>query len=172
MVADRGRSCRRPFRPYREASGSRRRYTGVRGCRGCNSERPKKGRRRVHRRKWWRTRRPPAQSEALADLVGTINSSLRNHDGKGAQRSNDGSPAWWRLKTIMKRILGLILLGTCLPLMSCAAGSRTFGETAADTLPTWLGGEPQGLSPRSGTPEYGAWMTKRAQQAAWPKDKQ
>jgi hypothetical protein len=35
---------------------------------------------------------------ALADLIGTINSSLRNHDGKGVQRTNDGSPARWRLK--------------------------------------------------------------------------
>jgi hypothetical protein len=72
----------------------------------------------------------------------------------------------------MKLILGLTLLSACLPLMSCAAGSRTIGETAADTLPTWLGGEPQGLPPRSGTPEYDAWMAKRAQQAVVPKDKQ
>jgi hypothetical protein len=35
---------------------------------------------------------------ALADLIGTINSSLRNHDGKGVQRSNEGAPARWRLK--------------------------------------------------------------------------
>jgi hypothetical protein len=36
--------------------------------------------------------------EAVRDLVGTINSSLRNHDGKGVQRANDGSPARWQLK--------------------------------------------------------------------------
>jgi hypothetical protein len=35
---------------------------------------------------------------ALSDLIGTINSSLRNHDGKGVYRTNDGSPARWRLK--------------------------------------------------------------------------
>jgi hypothetical protein len=35
---------------------------------------------------------------ALADLIGTINSSLRNHDGKGVQRSNEGAPARWRMK--------------------------------------------------------------------------
>src|ERR1700694_2126446 len=29
----------------------------------------------------------------FADLIGTINSSLRNHDGKGVQRTNEGSPA-------------------------------------------------------------------------------
>jgi hypothetical protein len=36
---------------------------------------------------------------ALADLIGTINSSLRNHDGKGVERTNEGSPARWRLAT-------------------------------------------------------------------------
>ena len=65
---------------------------------------------------------------------------------------------------VVKLILRLVLLGACLPLMSCAAGSRTIGETAADTLPTWLVGEPKGLPPRSSTPEYDAWMAKRAQQ--------
>ena len=40
-------------------------------------------------------RRP--DKAALADLIGTINSSLRNHDGKGVQRTNEGSPAKWRL---------------------------------------------------------------------------
>src|SRR5260370_35485007 len=29
---------------------------------------------------------------ALADLIGTINASLRNHPGKGLQRVNNGSP--------------------------------------------------------------------------------
>jgi hypothetical protein len=35
----------------------------------------------------------------LADLIGTINSSLRNHVGKGVQRTNEGSPARWKLTT-------------------------------------------------------------------------
>jgi hypothetical protein len=39
----------------------------------------------------------PAKAD-LADLIGTINSSLRNHDGKGVQRANEGSPARWKLK--------------------------------------------------------------------------
>ena len=34
---------------------------------------------------------------ALTDLIGTINVSLRSHDGKGVQRTNEGSPAKWRL---------------------------------------------------------------------------
>jgi hypothetical protein len=34
---------------------------------------------------------------ALADLIGTINSSLRNHAGKGVKRTNEGSPARWKI---------------------------------------------------------------------------
>jgi hypothetical protein len=37
--------------------------------------------------------------DALADLTGSILSSLRNHDGKGIERTNEGSPARWRLHT-------------------------------------------------------------------------
>jgi hypothetical protein len=37
-------------------------------------------------------------SERLADLIGTVLASLRNHDGKGVQRTNEGSPAKWKLK--------------------------------------------------------------------------
>jgi hypothetical protein len=33
----------------------------------------------------------------FADLIGTINSSVRNHDGWGVQRTNEGSPARWAL---------------------------------------------------------------------------
>ncbi len=36
---------------------------------------------------------------ALADLTGSILSSLRNHDGKGVQRTNEGSPARWRFRS-------------------------------------------------------------------------
>ena len=38
-----------------------------------------------------------ADKAALADLIGTILASLRNHDGKGVQRTNEGSPARWML---------------------------------------------------------------------------
>ena len=34
---------------------------------------------------------------ALADLTGTVLASLRNHKGKGIERTNEGSPAKWRL---------------------------------------------------------------------------
>jgi hypothetical protein len=36
----------------------------------------------------------------LADLIGTINSSLRNHAGKGVEQVNEGSPARWRLTSV------------------------------------------------------------------------
>jgi hypothetical protein len=35
---------------------------------------------------------------AVADLTGSILASLRNHVGKGVQRTNEGSPARWELK--------------------------------------------------------------------------
>jgi len=38
-------------------------------------------------------------------------------------------------------------------------------ETIAD-MPHWMGGLPEGTPPRRGTPEYDAWMKKRAEDAA------
>jgi hypothetical protein len=38
-----------------------------------------------------------ATPAAVADLTGSILASLRNHVGKGIQRTNEGSPAVWRL---------------------------------------------------------------------------
>jgi hypothetical protein len=35
--------------------------------------------------------------EAVADLTGSVLASLRNHKGKGVARTNEGSPARWRL---------------------------------------------------------------------------
>jgi hypothetical protein len=35
---------------------------------------------------------------AMADLIGTVLASLRNHKGKGIERANEGTPARWRLK--------------------------------------------------------------------------
>jgi hypothetical protein len=34
---------------------------------------------------------------AVADLTGSILASLRNHVGKGIERTNEGSPAKWKL---------------------------------------------------------------------------
>jgi hypothetical protein len=36
-------------------------------------------------------------------------------------------------------------------------------------MPHWMGGEPEGVPPRRGTPEYDAWVAARAQEAARPK---
>src|SRR6266550_6570051 len=36
--------------------------------------------------------------DALADLAGSVLASLRNHKGKGIERTNEGAPARWRLK--------------------------------------------------------------------------
>src|ERR1700730_17586592 len=64
MVSDRGRNCYRPIHSYCQASRSRWRNPGFPGCRGRNPMCPQKGRRRVHRGEWWRTRR--SSSEATA----------------------------------------------------------------------------------------------------------
>jgi hypothetical protein len=39
-------------------------------------------------------------------------------------------------------------------------------------MPYWMGGEPAGVPPRRGTPEYEAWAAARAQEAARPKTDQ
>jgi hypothetical protein len=54
-------------------------------------------------------------------------------------------------------------------LSSCAG--RTAGEHIAD-MPHWMGGEPPGVPPRRGTPEYDAWTAARAQEAARAKTDQ
>lgn len=65
--------------------------------------------------------------------------------------------------------LGMKWLLLCLAfvLLSACAG-RSAGEHIAD-MPHWLGGEPEGVPPRRGTPEYDAWMAARTQEAARPK---
>jgi hypothetical protein len=62
-----------------------------------------------------------------------------------------------------------LLCLACLSLLSCAG--RTTGERMAD-MPQWLGGEPAGVPPRRGTPEYDAWAAARAEEAAKPKTQQ
>jgi hypothetical protein len=61
----------------------------------------------------------------------------------------------------------LLLFLAALSLSSCM-GSRTAGEHIAD-MPHWMGGLPPDTPPRRGTPEYDAWMAKRAEEAARPK---
>jgi hypothetical protein len=62
-----------------------------------------------------------------------------------------------------------LLCLACATLPSCAGQSA--GERLAD-MPHWIGGEPAGVPPRRGTPEYDAWMAARAEEAARPKTNQ
>jgi hypothetical protein len=62
-----------------------------------------------------------------------------------------------------------LLCLACVSLSSCAA--QTAGERMAD-MPHWMGGLPEGVPPRRGTPEYDAWMAARAEEAAKPKTAQ
>ena len=48
---------------------------------------------------------------ALGDLTGSILASLRNHKGKGIERTNEGAPARWRLKGVADWQLPDILPG-------------------------------------------------------------
>jgi len=73
------------------------------------------------------------------------------------------------MRTRLKIKTALLSLAA-LSLLSCA-GSRTPGEHIAD-MPQWMGGLPADAPPRRGTPEYDAWMAKRAQDAARPKTEQ
>jgi hypothetical protein len=57
----------------------------------------------------------------------------------------------------------------CVALSSCAG--LTAGERMAE-MPRWMGGEPPGVPPRRGTPEYDAWAAARAQEAARAKTDQ
>jgi len=59
----------------------------------------------------------------------------------------------------------MLCLG-CVLLSGCAGKSP--GEQIAD-MPQWMGGEPEGVPPRRGTPEYEAWMAARAHEAGRPK---
>ena len=62
------------------------------------------------------------------------------------------------------------LLGLACVLLSSCAG-KTPGEQIAD-MPHWMGGEPAGVPPRRGTPEYDAWKAARAEEAVRPKTEQ
>jgi hypothetical protein len=72
---------------------------------------------------------------------------------------------WLKAKDATRGQIFLCL--AALSLSSCA-GERTAGERFAD-MPHWMGGLPADTPPRRGTPEYDAWMAKRAQEAARPK---
>ena len=56
----------------------------------------------------------------------------------------------------------VLLLSAVSMLTSCAPVSAV----VADNVPTFMGGLPKDVPPRRGTPEYDAWMKKRAEDAA------
>ncbi len=64
-------------------------------------------------------------------------------------------------------LTSVLLYLACVLLSACAG--RTPGEHIAD-MPHWMGGEPEGVPPRRGTPQYEAWMAARAKEAARPKN--
>jgi hypothetical protein len=70
----------------------------------------------------------------------------------------------------MKAAFRLLLIVGCLALASCASSSQQSLYNAIDMIPHWAGGEPPGIPPRPGTPEYEAYQARRAQEAARPKD--
>ena len=68
---------------------------------------------------------------------------------------------------IMKLRLLVIVLGSLL-LVGCASPENTanMSNRITDSVPRWLGGEPDGIPPRRGTPEYEARQADRAKEAA------
>jgi hypothetical protein len=71
----------------------------------------------------------------------------------------------------MSRSAAALLCLGCLSLLSSCTGDRTAGAHIAD-MPHWMGGLPEGVKPRRGTPEYDAWTASRDQEAARPKTNQ
>ena len=58
----------------------------------------------------------------------------------------------------------------CILLAACATDPKpSVSRAVVDNIPMWLGGMPKDVPPRRGTPEYEAWMTQRAEEAARPK---
>jgi hypothetical protein len=55
----------------------------------------------------------------------------------------------------------------CIMLSACATDPRpAISAAVTDSVPTWLGGMPNDVPPRPGTPQYEAWQKKRAEDAA------
>jgi hypothetical protein len=61
----------------------------------------------------------------------------------------------------------VIVLGS-LSLVGCASPENTANMSSriVDGVPRWLGGLPEGVPPRRGTPEYEAREAERAKEAA------
>jgi hypothetical protein len=68
----------------------------------------------------------------------------------------------------MKRAVSIKAALLCLPVLLLPACSSVH----VGDIPHWMGGLPADAPPRRGTPEYDAWMAKRAAEAARPKTEQ
>ena len=66
----------------------------------------------------------------------------------------------------------MTILKLAFPCLASATLSSCAGGHVADVVPHWMGGLPADAPPRPGTPEYDAWMAKRAEEAARPKTQQ
>src|SRR5712675_504523 len=91
-----------------------------------------------------------------------ISAAIAHRDATIRWHQNEMNRYFLKLKWVF-------LCLACVLLSSCAG--KTPGEHLAD-MPHWMGGEPAGVPPRRGTPEYDAWMAARAQEAARPKNDQ
>jgi hypothetical protein len=69
---------------------------------------------------------------------------------------------------MVSRSIALILISV---LLAGCASYPSAGYAIAEHIPTWLGGMPNDVPPRPGTPEYDAWQKQRAEEAARPKSK-
>jgi hypothetical protein len=92
----------------------------------------------------------------------SISAVIAHRDATIRWHQNEMSRCFLKLKWVF-------LCLACVLLSSCAG--KTPGEHLAD-MPHWMGGEPAGVPPRRGTPEYDAWMAERAQEAARSKTEQ
>lgn len=68
--------------------------------------------------------------------------------------------------TMVSRSIALILISV---LLAGCASDPSAGYAIAEHIPTWLGGMPNDVPPRPGTPEYDAWQKQRAEEATRPK---
>jgi len=65
----------------------------------------------------------------------------------------------------------LVIILSSISLAGCASPGTTtnMSNHIVDAIPHWLGGEPNDVPPRRGTPEYEAYEAARAKEAARPK---
>ena len=85
--------------------------------------------------------------------------------GRAVRRSATIRPHKPEMNRVTNTIKSAVLCVAVLLLPSCS--SVHIGD-----MPHWMGGLPADAPPRRGTPEYDAWMAKRAEEAQSPKTEQ